>query len=91
MRSIVFSFQVSYIKSIDMYVMGCVLFVSGAFVEYAIVLLLQHKKKARLKRRDEKRQRKVGNISHVTKRLCDSRARSFNERLRFGVGVKFHT
>lgn len=51
--------KVSYIKSIDMYVMGCVLFVSGAFVEYAIVLLLQHKKKARLKRRDEKRQRKI--------------------------------
>jgi len=51
--------KVSYIKSIDMYVMGCVLFVACAFVEYAIVLLLQHKKDTKLRRRNAKKEMKA--------------------------------
>ena len=45
--------------------MGCVLFVSGAFIEYAIVLLLRHKKEITLKRRNDKKHKKVS--SHCLK------------------------
>ena len=64
------SLQVSYIKSIDMYVMGCVLFVACAFIEYAIVLLLQHKKDTKLRCRNAKREMKVSaQLSSVVKFL----------------------
>eukprot|EP00794_Sanderia_malayensis_P003786 gene3786-4309_t len=51
--------KVSYLKVIDTYVMGCVLFVSFAFVEYAIVLLLKHKKKRTMSKREKKKIEKL--------------------------------
>ncbi|XP_065053029.1 gamma-aminobutyric acid receptor subunit rho-1-like [Rhopilema esculentum] len=51
--------KVSYIKSIDMYVWGCVLFVSGAFVEYVLVLLLKHKKRRVIKRKERKKLERI--------------------------------
>lgn len=58
-----FLLQVSYVKVIDTYVMGCVLFVSGAFAEYALVLLLKHRKQRVTKKRERKRRAKVTNKS----------------------------
>lgn len=51
--------KVSYVKVIDTYVMGCVLFVSGAFAEYALVLLLKHRKQRVTKKRERKRRAKM--------------------------------
>ncbi|XP_057293681.1 gamma-aminobutyric acid receptor subunit pi-like isoform X1 [Hydractinia symbiolongicarpus] len=49
--------KVSYVKAIDKYVLVCILFIAGAFAEYACVLLIRSKRSRYIERRKKVEQK----------------------------------